>query len=79
MTEAISIGIIVALFAGLLGALLGSKNKATLQDLEMHKKDLNPHTACPVHATEISFIRSTLSSIESKVDKLLEQKSSFKN
>lgn len=74
MTEVVIGGMIVALFSGLLGSLLGSKNKVTLDDMERHKKDPNPHTNCPVHTTEIGFIKNSLSSIEGKVDRLLEEK-----
>ena len=71
--EVITGGVIVAIFSGMLAYLLGTKDKATIQDLEEHKKDPNPHVACPVHTTEIIHIKTSLSNIEGKVDKIIEK------
>lgn len=71
--ETITVGAILAIFTGMLGALLGSKNKVTTDEFEKHKDDSSPHKACPVHAEKFNTIENKLTSIEGKIDKLMER------
>jgi hypothetical protein len=71
VVEELIIGLLIALFTGLLGATIASKNKATIEDLNRHKDALVPHNACPVHTTKLEAIERTLASIENKLDRLI--------
>ncbi len=73
MTEGIIIGVTVALFTGMLGIILGSKKKVSEEDFGRHKSDPFPHQNCAVHKSKIDDIKSQLTHMDGKLDKLLER------
>jgi hypothetical protein len=72
MLDAVIGGVLVAMFTGVLGMLIGSKGKITKQDFESHKDSPNPHIACPVHKQQLTDIEKKIDRLDAKIDRLLD-------
>jgi hypothetical protein len=66
-------GLVLAIFTGMLGLLLGGKDKVTTDDFEKHKTSPSPHNQCPVHETKLDTMKSHLDKMDEKLDRLLER------
>ena len=73
MIESIVGGLILALFAGLLGYIIGGKQKVTTEEFERHREASIPHPnlPCMVHTEKLNSIERQLSCINEKLDSLL--------
>jgi|WetSurMetagenome_2_1015567.scaffolds.fasta_scaffold207411_2 hypothetical protein len=67
-------GLILALFTGLIGSIVGGKNKLTVEEFVKHKESQSPHIDCPVHEARLEDIRISLSKMDDKLDKLIERR-----
>lgn len=68
-------GMIVALFASLAGALLGSKGKITREEFEKHRDSTHPHPSlpCEVHNERMVNMDKNMVSMDKKLDRLIEK------
>jgi hypothetical protein len=72
ITEILS-GLLIALFAVMIGILFGGRGKITIDDFEKHRESPNPHIACPVHTVKLNSIERKLDSMDCKIDRLIEK------
>lgn len=73
MTNVILGGIILAMFSGMLGLLLGNRKKVTIEEFMAHRDADNPHRACPVHEAQLERIEKKLDKVDEKIDRLIER------
>jgi len=72
--EVIVGGIILSIFSGMLGIIIGNKKKITSTEFDSHLKDENPHLSCAIHTYELGSVNRKLDKIESKIDELIERR-----
>ena len=66
-------GILLAIFTGMAGLLIGGKRKVTTEEFEIHRQSPNPHVACPVHKKQLDEVEKKIDKLDVKVDLLLER------
>jgi hypothetical protein len=64
-------GILLAIFTGLLGLLIGGKKKVSEDTFNDHIKSAAPHIACPVHTEQLSNMARVLDRIDKRIYRLM--------
>ena len=73
LTETLIGGILLAIFTGVLGMLVGNRKKVTTDEFERHRTSDSPHIACPVHKRQLDEVEKKIDKLDVKVDLLLER------
>lgn len=60
-------GLLLAIFTGMLGLLIGGKKRVTEEEFKAHIASEAPHRECPVHTSQLSDIKKVLDRVDKRI------------